>query len=104
MSASEFRHHPVVDPLRIGWLPRDGLGNGLDADAWAPVLDLEPRLAVTLLDLLATAGVPAYTASIRATRPATWRLWVATGRYATAEGVFLREMPDLLRERPAGLR
>jgi hypothetical protein len=104
VTASPHHWHPVGDPLGIAWLPRGGLGNGLRADAWAPVLDLDPRLAVTLLDLLAAAAVAGYAAPIHRRGPATWRLWVATERYATAERVLLREMPRLLRRHPTGLR
>jgi hypothetical protein len=104
VTAAAHRHTQLADPLGIAWLPAGGLGNGLTADAWAPVLDVDARLAVTLLDLLAAAGVAGYAAPTRHRLHASWRLWVATSRYATAEAVLLRAMPALLRRDPNGLR
>jgi hypothetical protein len=104
VTAAAHHYAHLADPLGIAWLPAGGLGNGLTADAWAPVLDVEARLAVTLLDLLAAAGVAGYAAPTRSRSDAPWRLWVATGRYATAEAVLLRAMPTLLRRDPNGLR
>ena len=60
--------------------------NGLDAAAFVPLLDVDPRVGEHLLDVLASAGVPAYlepsadvepyTRALSLPSPPTDRLWV----------------------------
>lgn len=44
-------------------------GNGLDADSYAPLVDLAPRLADAMLEALREAGVAAYAASAATSTP-----------------------------------
>lgn len=37
---------------RLWWLPSDGCGNGLDDDAWAPVLEVSHQTVPALLEIL----------------------------------------------------
>jgi hypothetical protein len=92
---------------RLWWLPADGLGNGLDDDAWAPVLEVSPQIMAALLWVLRQAGVPAYAAPARSvgarlrddTRwPAGYQLWVGASAYGEAEKALLTAMPYLARE------
>ncbi len=49
-------------PGRLWWLPAGGQGNGLDDDAWAPVLEVSQRIVPVLArsaPFLAAAGVGA---------------------------------------------
>ena len=46
----------------LWWLPSRGCSNGLDDDAWAPVLEVSERGVPPLLRVLGEAGVPAYAA------------------------------------------
>jgi hypothetical protein len=59
--------------------------NGLDAAAFVPLLDVDPRVGEHLLDVLASAGVPAYLepsadvelyTPLSLPSPLTDRLWV----------------------------
>jgi hypothetical protein len=66
---------PVSRPMaytrrrgRLWWLPADGYGNGLDDDAWAPVLEISEQVVPALLDVLRQAGVPGYAAPARSAR------------------------------------
>lgn len=77
------------------WLPPGGRGNGLDAAAWAPILDLTAHLAVRVLDALAENGVPGYAAPRSRTGP-RWRLWVATSAYSRRQDVLIAQLPGLL--------
>jgi hypothetical protein len=70
---------------RLWWLPSGGLGNGLDDETWAPVLEVSEQVVPTVLRALGEAGVPAYAAPARTgasrlkdhtRRPAGYRLWV----------------------------
>ncbi|MFE3148103.1 hypothetical protein ACFXJ6_15735 [Streptomyces sp. NPDC059218] len=91
------------------WLPPGGHGNGLHASAWAPVADLPVGTTAAVLDLPASAHVPAYVAeapaAVRSLLPgdrppgSTWRLWVASASYGRAEGVLMMCLPELLRPR-----
>jgi hypothetical protein len=94
-------------PGRLWWLPVGGQGNGLDDDAWAPVLEVSQRIVVIVLSALGDAGVPAYAAPARpfaarlrdtTHRPESWQLWVGTSAYGEAEAVLMAVMPDLARE------
>lgn len=76
--------------------------NGLDAPAYVPLADVDPRIGEHLLDVLWAAGVPAYlepSADVEPTRaltvpsPPTDRLWVDRDRRTDARGIVEAEMP-----------
>jgi hypothetical protein len=108
MAASVSR--PVAQTGRRGrlwWLPSGGHGNGLDDDAWAPVLEISEQVVSAVLRALGEAGVPAYAAPARSgasrlkrrtRRPEGYQLWVGTSVYGRAESTLVRVMPDLMRE------
>jgi hypothetical protein len=108
MSASVSRPVPHAGrPGRLWWLPPDGYGNGLDDEAWAPVLEVSQRIVSALLALLREAGVPAYAAPARSGaarlrdrtgRPESYRLWVGASAYGEAETALVVVMPYLARE------
>jgi hypothetical protein len=92
---------------RLWWLPAGGYGNGLDADAWAPVLEVSEQVVPTILSALGEAGVPAYAAPARlgvsrlkdrTQWPEPYRLWVGASAYGRAEITLVRVMPYLVRE------
>ena len=94
-------------PDRLWWLPPGGYGNGLDDQAWAPVLEISQQIVPTLLGLLREAGVPAYAAPARSAaarlrdrtgRPEAYRLWVGASAYGEAETALVAVMPYLARE------
>jgi hypothetical protein len=108
MSASVSRPLPQAGrPGRPWWLPPGGCGNGLDDEAWAPILEVSQRIVPALLALLYEAGVPAYAAPARSAaarlrdrsgRPESYRLWVGTSAYGSAETALVVVMPYLARE------
>ena len=96
---------------RLWWPPAGGLGNGLDDDAWAPVLEISERTVPKVLSSLRRAGVPAYTAlarpaaarsrsrsSYKSAVPPGYQLWVGASAYGEAEAALLALMPSLARE------
>ncbi len=92
---------------RLWWLPAGGHGNGLDDDAWAPVLEVSEQIVPELLSALRVAGVPAYAAPARpaggqlrdrARRPQGYQLWVGASAYGNAEAALVAVMPSLARE------
>lgn len=92
---------------RLWWLPSGGYGNGLDDDAWAPVLEISERVAPALLRVLGEAGVAAYAAPVRSAasrlrggtpRPEGYQLWVGASVYGQAETILITVMPYLTRE------
>jgi hypothetical protein len=79
------------------WLPPGGRDNGVWADIWVAIADLETADAGEVLDLLAKADVGGYVAisgGIRAkARGAVCsRLWVDAMQYGLAEDVLIRFM------------
>jgi hypothetical protein len=105
MSASITRL--VSQPQRFGrlwWLPPGGLGNGINDDAWAQILQVSADLVSPLLEELRIAGVPAYAArmsSASSRRPvsaaaSSCRLWVGTSAYARAEETLITVLPSLI--------
>jgi hypothetical protein len=108
MTASVSR--PAVQPGRLGrlwWLPAGGHGNGLDDNAWAPVLEVSQQIVLVLLGALREAGVPAYAAPARsvtarlrdrARQPESYQLWVGASAYGEAEAALVAVMPYLTRE------
>jgi hypothetical protein len=92
---------------RLWWLPADGHGNGLDDQAWAPVLEITEQVVPQVLSILRDAGVPAYAAPAR--RPGArlrdpaqaaegWRLWVGASAHGRAEDALVAVMPQLIRQ------
>jgi hypothetical protein len=80
-------------------------GNGLSADAWVSVCDVDPRLAEPILEALAEASLPAYVAPSTGSvghylevrlpdRPAD-RLWVDAARRSEAEEIVSTVVPEL---------
>jgi len=82
--------------------PRRGRrDNGLGADRYVPLLDVDPRIGEHLLDVLRLAGVPAYlepsmdvepyTRATSIPSPPTDRLWVDRERRETARDIITAE-------------
>ena len=89
---------------RLYWLPACGRGNGLDDDAWAPVLQISEAAVPQVLAALAAASVPAFAApahpagarsSVLTREPASSQLWVGASAYGRAEAVLMAIMPHL---------
>jgi hypothetical protein len=92
MSASIAR--PVTQPQRFGrlwWLPSGGIGNGIDDDAWAPILDVSADLVVPLLAALREAGVPGYAARRRGAESG-YQLWVGSSAHGRAEEALMKAL------------
>jgi hypothetical protein len=92
---------------RLWWLPPGGYRNGLDDEAWAPVLEVSERVVPTVLCALADAGVPAYAAPASSgasrledhtERPEPYQLWVGASAYGRAEMALVRLMPYLTKD------
>jgi hypothetical protein len=92
---------------RLWWLPSGGYGNGLEDEAWAPVLEVSERVVPAVLSLLSEAGAPAYVARAhsgasrlgdRTRRPEGYQLWVGTSAYGRAEMALMKVIPYLTRE------
>ena len=89
---------------RLWWLPPGGYRNGLDDEAWAPVLQISERVVPTVLCALAEANVPAYAAPASSgtgrlrdhtQQPEPYQLWVGASAYGRAEEALVRLMPYL---------
>jgi len=91
MSASLSRPAAQVQRLgRLWWLPPGGLGNGIDDDGWAPILELASDQVAPVLAALRAAGVPAYAAGVRpGAARARHKLWVGTSAYGRAEATLI---------------
>jgi hypothetical protein len=79
------------------WLPPGGRDNGVWADIWVLVADLESDETSEVLDLLAKADVGGYVAipggkRARARGPVCSGLWVDAMQYGLAEEVLIRFM------------
>ncbi len=100
---------PMLQPERFGrlwWLPSGGLGNGIDDQAWAPILDTAADLVTPLLAALRAARVPAYAADLPAAPSRRMgrdhaaprcRIWVGTSAHGRAEETLLAVLPSLTR-------
>jgi hypothetical protein len=87
----------------LWWLPRQGIGNGLDDLGWAPILDVDGDQVAELLEAFRAAEVPAYAAraypaveelTASPDQPRLMRLWVGTSCYSRAQDVLLTRMPQ----------
>jgi hypothetical protein len=79
------------------WLAPGGTDNGVWADTWTQIADLEANDVAEILDLLARADVGGYTAipggqRARAKGQVRHRLWVDAMQYGLAEDVLIRFM------------
>jgi hypothetical protein len=91
---------PLEDLSSCGiayWLPPGGRDNGVWADIWVAIADLETGDAGEVLDLLAKADVGGYVAipggmRARARGAVSCRLWVDAMQYGVAEDVMIRFM------------
>jgi hypothetical protein len=111
MTASALQSIGLGSRARLWWLQAGGHGNDLDDNAWAPVLELCQRDVPAVLTALRAARVPAYAAPCESARSLlshrdadrrSWRLWVGTSTYGTAEAVLLAVMPALTQHRDSG--
>jgi hypothetical protein len=85
---------PIAQPQRFGrlwWLPSGGIGNGIDDDAWAPILEVRADQVTSLLAALREAGVPAHAARRRAVEP-SYQLWVGSSAHGRAEETLIRTL------------
>jgi hypothetical protein len=91
---------PLEDLSQFGiayWLPPGGRDNGVWADIWVAIADLESGDAGVVLDLLANADVGGYAAvpggrRARARGSVRSRVWVDAMQYGLAEDVLIRFM------------
>jgi len=79
------------------WLPPGGRDNGVWADVWVAIADLQSDDASAVLDLLARADVGGYVAvpggrKAAARGPVLSRVWVDAMQYGVAEDVLIRFM------------
>jgi hypothetical protein len=80
---------------RLYWLPAGGIGNGLDAEAWAVIADADIAGVRPLLVALRRAGIPAYAARLTWRGPRVpWRcrIWVDTWAWSRAQDVVSRTL------------
>jgi hypothetical protein len=87
---------------RLGWLPAQGIGNGLDDQGWAPILDVDPVVVQPLLRQLRAAGVPAHAAPLparrRSRRRSAWQIRVGSTHWSAAEECLRSALPALLQQ------
>jgi hypothetical protein len=84
--------------------------NGLDAAAFVPLVDVDPRVGEHLLDVLGSAGVPAYlepsadvepyTRTLSLPSPPTDRLFVDRDQHREAQEIVAAETPHGPRPKP----
>jgi hypothetical protein len=100
---SEAAMSSVIRPLEdvvsrdiAYWLAPGGRDNGVWADTWTQIADLEADDVSEVLDLLARADVGGYAAipggRARMKAPLRHRLWVDSMQYGLAEDVVIRFM------------
>jgi hypothetical protein len=89
---------------RLYWLPPGGIGNGLDAQTWAVLIDTDASDLMLLLDTLREADIAAYAARLdrrsRARPARIFRIWVDTWAHARAEDVIRQALLRNRRSRP----
>jgi hypothetical protein len=93
---ASFLLHPDSWGHRLGDVPHGARRNGLDGDAYVPLLDLAPTLTDGLLLALRRAGIAAYAAPTPRRRPGgrptTDRVWVEVWGRGRAEDVVRAEL------------
>jgi hypothetical protein len=93
----------VAQSRRFGtlwWLPSGGISNGIEDDAWAPILDVTVDLVEPLLAALREAGAPGYAAAVtghttpqrRAGNEPGYRLWVGCSAHGRAEETLIKAL------------
>lgn len=100
MTSSISLFRPLDDIAACGipyWLPPGGVDNGVWADTWELITDLDSGDVATVLGLLAAADVGGYAAvpggrRARARGPVPFTLWVDAMQYGRAEDVVIRFM------------
>ncbi|HTT54790.1 MAG TPA: hypothetical protein VMH35_25635 [Streptosporangiaceae bacterium] len=97
-------------PTRLGrlcWLPAGGYGDGLDDQAWAPVLRVSEQVLPQALEGLRAAGASAYAAWVRpplhgpqdhVRKPGSYQLCAGASAYSRAGATLLAVTPRLARE------
>jgi hypothetical protein len=79
------------------WLPPGGRDNGVWADTWELITDLDSGYVPTVLGLLADSEIGGYAAipggrRARARGPVPFSLWVDAMQYGRAEDLLIRFM------------
>jgi len=80
---------------RLYWLPAGGIGNGLDAETWAVIVDADITEVRALLAALRRAGIPGYAARLTWRGPGVpwlFRIWVDTWAWSRAQDVVSRTL------------
>lgn len=98
MASSLIR--PLEDVAACGipyWLPPGGMDNGVWADTWELITDLDSGHVATVLGLLADVEVGGYAAipggrRARARGAVPYSLWVDAMQYGLAEEIIIRFM------------
>jgi hypothetical protein len=85
------------------WLPPGGRDNGVWADTWELLADLDAADVATVLDLLSEADIGGYVAiqggrRARAIGPVPHTLWVDAMQYGVAEDLLIRFRQDRQRK------
>jgi hypothetical protein len=88
------------------WLPPGGWDNGVWADTWELLSDIDSGHVTRILGLLAAADIGGYAAipggrRARARGPVPYSLWVDAMQYGLAEDVLIRFMRIAARIPPA---
>ncbi|MGX9790306.1 hypothetical protein [Mycobacterium sp. MMS18-G62] len=99
MSSSMWSIEDVAARDIAYWFAPGGTDNGVWADTWTQIADLEPDAVIEVLDRLARADVGGYAAipggqRARAKGPVRHRLWVDAMQYGLAEDVLIHFMRD----------
>jgi len=75
---------------RAYWLPTGGIGNGLNAQTWAVLVDADASILMLLLDTLREADIPAHAVRLdllgRRSPTSTFRISVDTWTRAPRRG------------------
>jgi hypothetical protein len=95
--------HGFREVGRAYWLPPGGIGNGLDAQTWAELVDVDASILILLMDTLRDARIPAHAARLdwlgRRAPASMFRIWVGTWSRSRAEDaarqVLLRYQPPV---------
>ncbi len=103
MSGTQHIPDPGSDWRKAFWVPPNGFGNGVGAEAWAELADLPEEELASVLFTLVEAGIGGYVAVPRALRgrsPLMYRLWVDSLQYGRAEDILMELLATLHGRRP----